>query len=738
MRLDSASPSSETSTLKELSETQPSVKARISWRDLIARGTALLAVVLMAASATQFHPSNNGYFLKEATLLAFTGAVSLWLSLSLRREAAAEPNLSAPVQISEGVGVRVLRYLLLGIGIANLAILAEIAGDLLKIEGLSSISHHAQFAMFILALILIIVGLSGFTQLPRREVSSPRPEGEGLGVRVSSEVLILAAITLLALVLRVWQLGSAVHHFVDEIHFSTAVANFWLNPEVNARLLQPFGSITAFPWLYPYMQYAGVSLLGRNLDGLRIVSAIFGTLTIPAVYLLAKTLFDRRIALLAALLLATFPPHIHFSRIGLNNIADPLFGVLALAFLARGIKNNRRMDFAIGGVSLGLTQYFYEGGRFLYPVLVCLWLVGMFLFMRRAQSAEPQENSDAPPESEKTTTRYSPFLRVRRPAGVPVGGKGVEGIGVNYFLTYLLAAVIIAAPIYYTLVALHKPLAARMDTVGIGGSYWMRAVSLGGGQTFDQHIVTPLLTYVYIPEQAAYYGGDQPMILLFLVPAFLLGVAWMLWRWRGAGMVLLLWVLLTSTGNSLMTYSALYPRYVVVFPALALLMAVGLNDTLSLFWTHVRSRAILVGIIVLIFASGQVAYYFGPHLTFYNNQIRPLPDEEDAMFRSASFPPFTRIYLITTTSPDQSYMYGVLGFVADTLTLNILTPDQVTPEYLATLSHRLDNAFYVEPSDQTTLALLRQYFELEPPQYSPYNLLVSQQFILYYAPKTSD
>jgi hypothetical protein len=83
-------------------------------------------------------------------------------------------------------------------------------------------------------------------------------------------------------------------------------------------------------------------------------------------------------------------------------------------------------------------------------------------------------------------------------------------------------------------------------------------------------------------------------------------------------------------------------------------------------------------------------------------------------------------------------MYGVLGFVADTLTLNILTPDQVTPEYLATLSHRLDNAFYVEPSDQTTLALLRQYFELEPPQYSPYNLLVSQQFILYYAPKTSD
>jgi 4-amino-4-deoxy-L-arabinose transferase-like glycosyltransferase len=577
---------------------------------------------------------------------------------------------------------------------------------------LYDISHHAQFAMFILGIILVIVGLGG-------AVSSPHPEREAAndsrarGLRVSRETLILITITLLALVLRVWQLGSAVHHFVDEIHFSTAVANFWLNPDTNARLLQPFGSITAFPWLYPYMQYAGVALLGRNLDGLRIVSALFGTLTIPAVYLLAKTLFDRKIAVLAALLLATFPPHIHFSRIGLNNIADPLFGVLALAFLARGLKTNRRMDFAIGGAALGLTQYFYEGGRFLYPVLVCLWLVGMILFARRAQAVESQQKPDASPPYAVGDTR-----------------RGI--------LTYLLAAVIVAAPIYYTLFALQKPLAARMDTVGIGGSYWMRAVSLGGGQTFDQHLVTPLLTYVYIPEQAIYYGGDQPMILLYLVPAFLLGVALMLWRWRGVGMVLLLWVLLTSTGNSLMTYSALYPRYVVVFPALALLVAVGLNDTLALFWTHARSRNILVSAIVVIFAAGQVVYYFGPHLAFYNDQIRPHPDEEDAMFRSASFPPFTRIHLITTTSPDQSYMYGVLGFVADNLSLDILTPEQLTPEYLAGLSHRLDNAFFIEPSDVTSFARLREYFDVEPPAYSPYNLPVTRQFILYYAPRTSD
>src|SRR5690606_27829994 len=123
-------------------------------------------------------------------------------------------------------------------------------------------------------------------------------------------------------------------------------------------------------------------ILGHNLTGLRIFSAVFGTLTVPALYLLARELFDRRTALLAALLLATFPPHIHFSRLGLNNIADPLFGVLALAFLVRGLKRGGLRDYALSGVMLGLTQYFYEGGKLLYPLLFGAWLLLALCFWR--------------------------------------------------------------------------------------------------------------------------------------------------------------------------------------------------------------------------------------------------------------------------------------------------------------------------------------------------------------------
>src|SRR5262249_24735862 len=82
---------------------------------------------------------------------------------------------------------------------------------------------------------------------------------------------------------------------------------------------------------------------------------------------------------IAVLLLATFPAHLHFSRIGLYNIADPLFGTLALAFLARGWKSKRRSDYVVAGAALGLTQYFYEGGRLLFPVLAVGWYILLWL-----------------------------------------------------------------------------------------------------------------------------------------------------------------------------------------------------------------------------------------------------------------------------------------------------------------------------------------------------------------------
>ncbi len=553
-------------------------------------------------------------------------------------------------------------------------------------------------------------------------------------------VWLILPIVVLAFAVRFWELGDAVHHFVDEIHFSTAIAHFWLAPDSNVPLLAPFGSITAFPWLYPYLQAGAVGIFGRDLEGLRAVSAVLGTLTVPAVYLLAKTLFDRKTALLAALLLATFPPHVHFSRLGLNNVADPLFGTLALAFLARGLKSRRRMDFAIGGAALGLTQYFYEGGRFLFIFLPCLWLIGYILvgsrdrFRALITPVGTRHGVSTPPDHQTASSAPLPAMR---PKEVPVGGRGAGGgdVPIRGIITFLLAAFLVAVPVYYALYALQRPIAARMDIVGVGGSYWLRAVTSGGGQTLDQHLFMPFLTYVFMPEQALYYDGDHPMILELFVPVFLLGAAYALWRGRGPGMVLVLWVLLTSAGNSLMTYAAIYARYVVVFPALALLMALGVRQVVPLILPsriNARFGAALIAGVILAISAIQAVYYFGPHLELYNQRMRPRADEEDALFRSVPFPPGTRIHLVTRETLDSSYVQGVLGYLADHLSVTIITPDQVTPDYLLGLSRRIDHAFYVEPKDTLTPQTLGQYFSLLPPAYSPFNVPQDKQFALYY------
>ena len=85
------------------------------------------------------------------------------------------------------------------------------------------------------------------------------------------------------------------------------------------------------PTLWFYVQAASLRVFGDSVVGLRMISALLGAATIPALYVFARRPFGARVALSAAALLALYHVHIHFSRIGLNNVADPLFALLAPA-----------------------------------------------------------------------------------------------------------------------------------------------------------------------------------------------------------------------------------------------------------------------------------------------------------------------------------------------------------------------------------------------------------------------
>jgi len=87
--------------------------------------------------------------------------------------------------------------------------------------------------------------------------------------------------------------------------------------------------------LFINIQAISIYIFGNEPWALRGVSAIFGILTVLGVYLLTKELFpeNRKIALLAAFLIATSFWHILFSRIGFRAITAPFFLTWALYFL---------------------------------------------------------------------------------------------------------------------------------------------------------------------------------------------------------------------------------------------------------------------------------------------------------------------------------------------------------------------------------------------------------------------
>jgi len=715
----------------------------------------VVAFALLCLSAYFFRPAPQPNLLDEATWLLLAGSLTFWAVLRLNRRSARPISLPAsqPASVAGNdqarevnppqQGLRATRYLLnlkslvlspVSLGLFAFLILIEINTGIFGIAALRYVSSHIQFVLFLSGLILITLGVAGF-RLSLPVFSPSLRSGEGVRGRglsrfyhfLSSTSLVLSPIfwiTLLAFLLRAYGLGSAVHHFVDEIHFSNAVMSI-RQPESTVKLLWPINSITAFPWLFSYMQAWGVALLGRNLEGLRAISVVLGTLGIPALYFLARELFDRKTALLAALLLAVFPPHIQFSRIGLNNIADPLFGTLALAFLIRGLKYHRRVDFALAGAALGLTQYFYEGGRFLFPILILLSLVWFILVKPRffIESDSCLKNG----ESAAFDTRHA--SRITRYSLSP------QSLVLSPLLaTFFLTAILIAAPVYSTLLAIRYSFDARFATVGIGGSYWLRVNALGEPQSLEQHLILPFLVYVHQPETALYYGGEQAMLLPYMVPFVVAGIIGLLAYWRAPGLILLLWVLLTSLGNMMLTESAVYARYVVAFPALALLAALGIRLWAALLWPGgSRWRGWAVAALGTVLAAGQITYFFGPHLARYNDQIRQTFDSEDAVFRSTVFPQGTQIHILTANNPGQLYLSGIANFLADGMYVFALPPANLTHAYLGALSRYVDQVFFVEPYDTATVELLKQYFILEGPFTSPYNVPPYRQLLLYYA-----
>ncbi len=144
--------------------------------------------------------------------------------------------------------------------------------------------------------------------------------------------------------------------------------------------------------LFGIVMAGSAALFGAHNFTFRFTTTLIGILTIAATYWAASEFAKSipgitrirqiLIALLAAAALTVALGHITLSRSVYRGILQPLFLLLYIGFLLRGLRRNRRPDWILAGLSLGLAMYTYTAA-FSAPASVLVVLLSLIAFGRK-------------------------------------------------------------------------------------------------------------------------------------------------------------------------------------------------------------------------------------------------------------------------------------------------------------------------------------------------------------------
>ncbi len=604
---------------------------------------------------------------------------------ALRRAVSTRPR---PYETTPTTSVQVIRleplrrrWLAVGVGLMTLLTLQNLFA-------LGWVNLTIQFAVLV-AVIVTVGGGFGPLRPPRVNWRVHWP---------------LIPILMLAFGLRAYDL-SYVRTWVDEAHFVSAVVALWDGSPFG--LLRPMARISAFSSMYIYLQSLATAVFGTGFVGFRAPSVMFGTLTVGAVYWLAwevalssdggrgsppsqsRLRHAHVVSIVAALLLATLPPHIHFSRSALNNIADPLFGVTGAALLVRGARTGSTSTYVWAGLAFGMGHYFYEVGRLLFTAVLLfapLWLRGLH----------------------------------RRGYGLAIGAMALLGVPILLGTSLSLGT---ATP--------------RLTIQAVTRDYWLQRLMSSQGfyqinTVLNERFGPNLRHFVHLWDQNGAYYGRQ-VLLPWLVPLFLLGVSLSVAGWRRNRLLPALIVLLTILGNGLITTPALPTRFVVSFPFLALAMAWAL----LFVW---RRGALLLAVLLAI---SQVGYYFGVHLPQYHSYVRGSnEDYSDIAYHAAyrDLPDDMPIVVAFTNLVDTAVLQDLFKTVGRDPVISYVTwydwpteptPEQVIPIELLEIEGPV--AYFVAWDAAEGRALIEETWGVEP-QYTPFNVPREVSYVLYVVP----
>ncbi len=126
--------------------------------------------------------------------------------------------------------------------------------------------------------------------------------------------------------------------------------------------------------LYAYFLALIYRLFGRDLTLVRLIQAGLGSLSAVLVYLLARSVFDRKVGVVAGLLAATYGAFIFYDGSVLLTPLLVILNLAALVLLVRGDASRRPAAFALAGVAIGVSAIGRAAVLLFVPVaLAWIW-----------------------------------------------------------------------------------------------------------------------------------------------------------------------------------------------------------------------------------------------------------------------------------------------------------------------------------------------------------------------------
>ena len=427
----------------------------------------------------------------------------------------------------------------------------------------------------------------------------------------------LLVLTLFALVLRLWQLNA-----------HPSILN-GIETQLGLDAQNPFplfgqGWLTnpTFPLLF---LRATLALFGPTVWGVRLTSVLVGTATVTIAYFIGRTLWNERVGFLSALLLATSPLHLHYSRLGMTNSWDALWSVTALGSFAVAWHTQQRRYWVLAGLTCGFSLLFYTPAH-LFPfilIAILLWLLMV------------------------------DWRTVRQQSG--------------HFLIFGALVIIVALP---QLILYQQESAVfweREQTLNIVQTGWLtqqlNSQPTRWPETVTGHFNDALHAFHGTIDKDSSYNSGKPLVNRFLALFSLLGLILAVAHHRQPRY--LVWCTLLSVtllANSAIIEAIHSRRVLIALPAICFLAARS-ADWLATKALKPQYAHIALIIPILLFSFADLSFYFGR----YRAENRFADRNSELVYMVGN-------YLQTRSADAKVYFYGPPALYASAPTIRFLAP----------------------------------------------------------------